>query len=132
HRVAARPLVARHHVAQRVVAHMPHVDLAAGVWEHLEHVVFWAAVGRHVLGAEAAARLPFTLPAWLRLAEIVARRLGGGCGHGLVHRSWQLVVRSTVSARTADAATASRRTPRLRRLSRGRRWRSRTTARGCP
>ncbi len=40
----ARPLVARHHVAQRVVAHMPHVDLAAGVGEHLQHVVFRPAV----------------------------------------------------------------------------------------
>src|SRR3712207_7177740 len=36
HGVAPRALVARHHVAQRVVADVPHVDLAGGVREHLQ------------------------------------------------------------------------------------------------
>ena len=93
HREAARPLVARHHVAQRVVADVPHVDLAAGVGEHLQHVVFRLAVGRHVRHGEAAALRPGALPARLGGAEIVARSVVGGGGpvgsgvgvHGVGH-----------------------------------------------
>ena len=89
HREAARPLVARHHVAQRVVAHMAHVDLPAGIREHLQHVVFRLVVGRHVRHPEAAALGPGALPARFGLAEIVARRLGRdgrGIGQAFGHR----------------------------------------------
>ena len=89
HREAARPLVARHHVAQRVVAHVAHVDLPAGIREHLQHVVFRLVVGRHVRHAEAAALGPGALPARFGLAEVVARRLGRdgrGIGQAFGHR----------------------------------------------
>ena len=73
HVEAAGPLVARHHVAQRVVADVPHVDLAAGIGEHLQHVVFRLAGGGHVRHAEAAALGPGALPSRLGRVEIVAR-----------------------------------------------------------
>ena len=34
------PLVARQNIAQGVIAHMAHMQLAAGVGEHLEDVIF--------------------------------------------------------------------------------------------
>ena len=86
HRVAPRPLVARHHVAERVVAHMPHVDLAAGVGKHLQHVVFRLAVASaRRRTREAAALVPHALPVRLGGGEIVARqrRLRKGCGEAL-------------------------------------------------
>ena len=78
HVEAARPLVARHHVAHRVVAHMPHMDAPGRVGEHLEHVVFRAVrVGRD---DEGSALLPHRLPAGFALFDVVA--FGHG-GHGL-------------------------------------------------
>ena len=78
HVEAARPLVARHHVAHGVVAHMPHMDAPRGVGEHLQHVVFRAVgIGRD---NEGAALLPLRLPAGLALFDVVA--FGHG-GHGL-------------------------------------------------
>ena len=76
HRITARTLVARHHVAKRVVAHVAHVDLPAGIREHLQHVVFRLVVGRHVCHTEASTLGPGALPARFGLAEIIARRLG--------------------------------------------------------
>ena len=73
---AAGALVARHHVAQRVVADVPHVYLAAGVGEHLQHVVLGPPARRQVLGAEAPGRVPGGLPARLGRGEVV----GGGIG----------------------------------------------------
>ena len=78
HGKAARALVARHHVAQRIVANMPHVDLAAGIREHLQHIIFGLAVGRQILDMEAAVPVPFLLPARLCGPEIVTR--GVWCG----------------------------------------------------
>ena len=81
----AGALVAGDHVAQRVVADMPHVDLAAGIGEHLQHVVFRLAVGRHVVHAEAAALGPGALPRRLGGGEIVARSgFGAALGRGAV------------------------------------------------
>ena len=79
HREPARALVPRHHVAERVVAHMAHVDLPARVREHFQHVVFRAAVVRHVGDGEAPARGPGLLPPGLGRGEIVraCRSLGG-------------------------------------------------------
>ncbi len=37
---AAHALHARHHVANGVVAHVPHVHRPARVWQHLQHVIF--------------------------------------------------------------------------------------------
>ena len=54
------------------------MDLAAGVGEHLQHVVFRLAAGGHVGHGEAAALRPGLLPARFGGAEIVARRFGGG------------------------------------------------------
>ncbi len=71
HGIAPRALVARHHIAQRVIADVTHVDLAAGIREHLQHVIFRLAVGGHVGDAERPALLPDPLPAGLRHAEIV-------------------------------------------------------------
>ena len=49
-------LVARHHVAHRVVAHVPHVDAPRRIGEHLQHVVFRARVV--VAGGEDARARP--------------------------------------------------------------------------
>ena len=84
HGEPARPLVARHHVAQRIVAHMAHVDVPAGVREHLQHVVFRLVVRRHVGDAETAALRPGALPARFGLAEVIARHIGRDC-HAFVH-----------------------------------------------
>ena len=60
HVKAPRPLVARNHIAQRVVAHVAHVDGARWVREHLQHVVFFAAcVG---FRAESLLLIPGGLP----------------------------------------------------------------------
>ena len=63
---------------------MPHVDLAAGVGEHLQHVVFGPAVGGHVFDGEAAALGPGLLPARLGLGEVVAQIVGRGIVHDAV------------------------------------------------
>ena len=84
HGIAARPPVAGHHVAQGVVADVPHVDFAAGVGEHLQHVVFRLAVGGHVIDAETPPLGPGALPARLGLVEVVAWCVGRTC-HSLVH-----------------------------------------------
>ena len=72
HGETTRPLVARHHVTERVVAHMAHVDLARRIREHLQHVVFGFAVSRHVFHAEAGCCVPGSLPTRFGGAEIVA------------------------------------------------------------
>ena len=53
----ARALVARHHVAHRVVAHVAHVDAPRRVGEHLQHVVFRPSggVGRLLPGGTSPA-----------------------------------------------------------------------------
>ena len=70
HREAARAFVARHHVAHRVVAHVPHMDAPRRVGEHLQHVVFRARVV--VLRGEDGLIVPGLLPARLGVAGVVA------------------------------------------------------------
>ncbi len=70
HVEALGPLVARHHVAHRVVAHMAHVDAAAGIGKHLQHVIFGA--GAAIAGAKNPALVPDFLPLGLGLAGVVA------------------------------------------------------------
>ena len=84
--VPARALVARHHIAQRVVPHMAHMDLPRRVGEHLKNIVFTSAGRRHIRHGEAGAAVPFGLPARLCGGEIVARRRGrwGGSAFGAV------------------------------------------------
>ena len=63
HVVAAHPLMSRQRVADRVVAHMPHVQLAAGVGQHLQHVVLGLATvccfRRIHFGVRSPEGLPF-------------------------------------------------------------------------
>src|SRR5437899_1923607 len=70
HAPARHPPLARDHVADRVVAHVAHVDASGGVREHLEHVVR----GLARLGArrEGARLLPAALPLRLDRLRVVA------------------------------------------------------------
>src|SRR5215472_3443554 len=77
HRKTTSTLIASDHVAQRIVAHMAHVDLPAWVREHLQHVIFWPPVRGHVFDTKAAALGPGLLPARLGCPEVVAWPLGG-------------------------------------------------------
>ena len=60
--MAPRPLVPRDHVTQRVVAHMSHVDLPAGVREHLKNIKLLRIRRWDIRHGEAAALLPGGLP----------------------------------------------------------------------
>ena len=53
HFITLHPLVAREHVAHRVVAHVADMDAPRGIGEHLEHIA--SRLGRGVVGAEALA-----------------------------------------------------------------------------
>ena len=85
HVEAASALVARHHVAHRVVAHVAHVDAPRGIGKHLQHVVFRLGGGLVARG-EDPALLPDPLPVRLRLACVVAF---GGHGPGGVAERWR-------------------------------------------
>ncbi len=67
---AHRALVARHHVAHGVVAHVAHMDAPRRIGEHLQHVVFRPRVG--VRRGEDSALVPDFLPARLGVAGVVA------------------------------------------------------------
>src|SRR5690348_12335567 len=71
--VAAHPHVARQRIADRVVAHVPHVQLAARIRKHLEHVVF-RLVGS-VSYVERRVRRPTLVP--LGLDFLVVERFFG-------------------------------------------------------
>ena len=74
HRIALRDLGARHHIAHRVVAHMPHVDAPRRIGEHLEHIILGP---RGVApGGEDARVLPRLLPFGFDRCGGVARHLG--------------------------------------------------------
>ena len=60
HVVPGRQLVARDHVAHRVVAHVAHMDAPRRIGEHLEHIVFRLAAIEP--GAEQAGLVPGLLP----------------------------------------------------------------------
>ncbi len=70
HVEAARALVARHHVAHRVVAHMAHMDAPRRIREHFEHVIFRP----RIVVARGEDRLvgPDFLPFLLGFADVVA------------------------------------------------------------
>ncbi len=70
HVVALRPLVAGHHVAHGVVAHMAHMDAPGGIGEHLKNVIFRPLVV--LAGLEDALRLPGLLPVLLPFRRVVA------------------------------------------------------------
>src|SRR5262249_38629843 len=70
--VPAHPLVSGEEVADRVDAHVPHVDAARRVREHLEAVELRAA--RIDVDSELLARLPRRLPLGLDLLEGIAVR----------------------------------------------------------
>ena len=73
HVVAGGNLVTGDHVTHGVVAHMAHVQLARGVGEHLEHVVFrLAALHR---GGEGFGLGPGLLPFRLDRGGIIARHM---------------------------------------------------------
>ena len=71
HVEALRALVARDHVAHRVVAHMAHMDAARRIGKHLEHVVFRPRADRS-RARETAALVPEALPLGFGFPEIVA------------------------------------------------------------
>ena len=73
HVEAARALVARDHVAHRVVADVAHVNPARRIGKHFQHVIFRPA-GRF-LGGETLTVFPGGLPPCLGVFECVA----GGC-----------------------------------------------------
>ena len=68
-------LVARHHVAQRVIAHMAHVDAARRIGEHFQHIILGAAFV--ALGLEYSGLVPGILPAGFKIG-------GGITGHVLL------------------------------------------------
>ena len=70
--VAAGAPEARDHVAHRVVAHVPHMDAARRIREHLEHVVFRPRIG--VQRLEDARLRPGLAPFRLGFAHVVAFR----------------------------------------------------------
>ncbi len=79
HVEALGALVARDHVALRVVAHVAHMDAPRRIGEHLQHVVF--RPGAIHDGAERLALVPDLPPLGFGLAKIVAdgcRRHGSG------------------------------------------------------
>ena len=79
HGVTHGPLEARHHVAHRVIAHMPHMDAPRRVGEHLEDVVF--RPGIVVFGGVNALLVPQLLPAGLGGAGGVALGFARIDGH---------------------------------------------------
>ena len=72
----ARALIARHHVAHGVVAHMAHMDAPRRIGEHLEHVIFRARIV--VRGLEDLRVRPGFPPFGFGFAHVVA--FGPHCG----------------------------------------------------
>ena len=72
HGMAGHPLIARQHIAHRIVADMAHMDAPAGIGEHLQHIGLGARVaGRR--GGEDASLLPNLLPMAIGLKGVEAR-----------------------------------------------------------
>ena len=84
HVEALHALAARHHVADGIIAHMAHVDVARGIGEHLQHVIFGLVA---LMGAGEGVFLPPAgLPFFFDSLRIVAflRHVRIPCG-GLEH-----------------------------------------------
>ena len=69
HVVAAVAPVAGNDIAERIRFRMPHVQVARGVREHVEHVLAWAVI-RRAVGAERFALVPDGKPLLLNGAKI--------------------------------------------------------------
>ena len=69
HIEAARPLVARHNVAHRIVAHMAHMYPPGRIREHFKHVIFLARIV--IRGLECLPCGPDRLPARFSVAGVV-------------------------------------------------------------
>ncbi len=69
HVEALGALVASDHVTHRIVAHMAHVNAPRWIGEHLEHVIFFAAVA--VVCLESLVFFPDFLPMCFRHARII-------------------------------------------------------------
>jgi len=67
---AGHPPIAREHVAHRIVADMPHMDLPRRIGEHLEHI--GTRLGRAIVRGEGGAVVPHLLPSRVRLQRIEA------------------------------------------------------------
>ena len=102
HVVAAAHPVARQHVAQAVGLGVAHVQVAAGVREHVQHVL----LGRPLApaGAVQVEAVPHRQPAVLDRVGVVRRALGRGLGH-LLDSSGGTLARS----RPSTARTLGRR-----------------------
>ena len=59
---ALHPVVARDHIAQRIVAYMAHVQVTGGVRKHLEAVIARAFIRSRVGGREGFTLHPLRLP----------------------------------------------------------------------
>ena len=75
HIVALRPLEPRHHIAQRVVAYMPHMDITGWVGEHFQHEIIGFAVGFRCF--KNILLLPCGLPTGFGVAGVITCGLGG-------------------------------------------------------
>jgi hypothetical protein len=77
HVEAAHAFVARHHIADGIIAHVAHVDASRGIWKHLEHVVL--GLGSISAGAKRLLVGPNALPFFLDFFGLVA------FFHGVLH-----------------------------------------------
>ena len=80
--VALHPHVARQGVADGIVADMAHVELARGIWQHLQDVVLWLAAVRRLGTIELRVRIPALLPADFDFRGIIAVGESRGRGYG--------------------------------------------------
>jgi hypothetical protein len=100
--------MARHNVAERVVAHVAHMDAARRIRKHLEYVVF--GLGEIVARLEGLRLLPALLPQRFGFAEIVA----GHVGFGLVSEKGATRGRAKIENQTRCASPASMAARQLR------------------
>ena len=72
HVVAAHPHMARQGVADRVVTHMAHMQLAAGIGQHLQHVILRLVRPSRIGRIERRVRRPARLPLRLNCRWVVS------------------------------------------------------------
>ena len=58
-----------HHIADGIVSYMSHMKIAGGVWEHLQHIIFFLRGIR--MGLKCFGILPDFLPFFLNLLRNV-------------------------------------------------------------